>query len=83
MAGKPLGDITPVSPLDYEAEDDASSVQSSLSQQVCGFPELATCRLCLSSSDLEIAAKLVSLMMMMMKKHCVRPSQFWSWPMRA
>ena len=39
MAGKLLGDITPVSPLDYEAEDDASSVQSSLSQQVCRFPQ--------------------------------------------
>ena len=38
MTGKPLGDSTPVSPLDYEAEDDASSVQSTLSQQVRSSP---------------------------------------------
>jgi len=38
MEAKPLGDITPVSPLDFEAEDDASSVESSLGQQACCFP---------------------------------------------
>ena len=60
MTGKPLGDSTPVSPLDYEAEDDASSVQSTLSQQVRSSPLTATCGLCIPSSNLETAAKLVS-----------------------
>ena len=60
MTAKPPGDITPVSPLDFEAEDDASSVESSLSQQVCRAPQTATCGLGIPLSDLEVAAKLVS-----------------------
>lgn len=38
MEGKPHGDITPVSPLDFEAEDDASSFESASGQQVAPLP---------------------------------------------
>ena len=33
MEAKPLGDITPMSPLDFVVDDDASSVESSSGQQ--------------------------------------------------